>query len=462
MFQTDDTIAAVSSAGGVAAIGIIRVSGPNALALIRPYLTALPVDQALTVCPAWQRVSGEFRLTDTIRCRCEVYFFNAPHSYTTQDLVEIHLPGSPALLQFVLQALLRDGARMANPGEFTCRAFLNNRIDLTEAQAVAAMIGAQCDSQLKAAERLLEGELRTRCREIKEPLKQLLALIEAGIDFSQEEIEFIDSCQVRQQLIAIIDQMNRLLSSSQSWQQLDLAPRVVLAGPPNAGKSSLANRLTGLERGIVSLVAGTTRDVLTSPLKLAHGECLLLDTAGLGPVDDPLGEASQHAARKAMQTANLIIWVMDATCPQAFEEIIQHQALIDVPAILVVNKIDLINGSVQLICQDTPFEKMLYCSALQNSHLEELRHTIDRMLADRLITAGRDEDIALTSMQQFELEAACQSMQNAVSLAEDAEPEQELIALEIRDALDHLAVIGGEVTTDDILGEIFGQFCIGK
>ncbi|MCK4629121.1 MAG: 50S ribosome-binding GTPase, partial [Sedimentisphaerales bacterium] len=282
MYIPDDTIVAVSSAAGSAARGIIRVSGPEALALAG---TIFQGDDGVSVAEAgsWSVLKGRCLLTESVSCPAGLYIFRAPHSYTTQDVVEFHLPGSGPLLQMVLQRLLATGAdvRSAEPGEFTARAFFNGRIDLTEAEAVAEVINARSDGQLRAAERLLDGRLHRICSEITRRLTEALALIEANIDFSEEDIEFATGEQLRGQVAAVLGDLGRLLTDSTTWDELTHLPKVAVAGPANAGKSSLINSLSGIDRSIVSSIAGATRDLLTVPLSLPDGECMLIDTAGL-------------------------------------------------------------------------------------------------------------------------------------------------------------------------------------
>ena len=478
MYIIDDTIAAVSSAAGSAVRGIIRVSGPEALALAGAIFQG---DDGVSVAEAasWNMLKGRCRLTGAVSCPAGLYIFRAPHSYTTQDMVEFHLPGSGPLLQMVLQGLLATGAgaRLAQPGEFTARAFFNGRIDLTEAEAVAEVINARSDGQLRAAERLLDGRLHRTCSEITRRLTELLALVEADIDFSEEDIEFATSEQLRDRVAAVLGDLDHLLTDSMTWDELTHLPRVAVAGPANAGKSSLVNSLSGIDRSIVSSIAGATRDLLTVPLSLPDGECMLIDTAGLynaaETASDPLAEAARKLSRRAVATCDLLLWVFDATeanpygfsAPSDDMELPEH-------VILIANKIDLPHNEQHL---DDILSAASTCSirvsALRGDNLEVLKARIDNILRKILTCETPTQAMALTVRQRQSLQDSRECLNGAMSLLEGAgravsddtdEVQRELLALELRSCLDHLGCISGAVVTEDVLDNIFSRFCIGK
>jgi tRNA modification GTPase len=473
MYILDDTIVAISSAAGSAARGIIRVSGPEALGLVDTIFHGVSVAEAAS----WSVHKGRCRLTGAVFCPADLYIFRAPHSYTTQDVVEFHLPGSGPLLQMVLQRLLAAGARSAEPGEFTARAFFNGRIDLTEAEAVAEVINARSDSQLRAAERLLDGRLHRVCSEITRRLTEALALVEAGIDFSEEDIEFATGEQLQGQVTAVLGDLDRLLTDSMTWDELTHLPRVAVAGPANAGKSSLVNSLSGIDRSIVSSIAGATRDLLTVPLSLPDGECMLIDTAGLynaaEAVSDPLAEAARKLSRRAVATCDLLLWVFDAaeadsygfSAPPDDMELPEH-------VILIANKIDLPHHEQRLddILSDAS-ACSIRVSALRSDNLNLLKTGIDNTLRKILTCETPTQAMALTVRQRQSLQNGRDCLNGAISLLKSAgraasnDPDQvqwELLAVELRSCLDHLGCISGAVITEDVLDNIFSRFCVGK
>jgi tRNA modification GTPase len=482
MYILDDTIVAISSAAGSAARGIIRVSGPEALGLAG---TIFQVNNGVSVTKAasWSVIKGRCRLTKAVCCPADLYIFRAPHSYTTQDMVEFHLPGSGPLLQMVLQELLTTGAgaeagvRSAEPGEFTARAFFNGRIDLTEAEAVAEVINARSDGQLRAAERLLDGRLHRVCSEITRRLTKALALVETNIDFSEEDIEFATGEQLQGQITAVLGDLDRLLADSMTWDELTHLPRVAVAGPANAGKSSLVNSLSGIDRSIVSSIAGATRDLLTVPLSLPDGECMLIDTAGLynaaEAVNDPLAEAARKLSRRAVATCDLLLWVFDAaeadsygfSAPPDDMELPKH-------VILIANKIDLPHHERHL---DDILSAVSTCSirvsALRGDNLNLLKTRIDNMLRKTLTCETPTQAMALTVRQRQSLKNGRDCLNEVISLLKGAgravsnDPDQvqwELLAVELRSCLDHLGCVSGVVITEDVLDNIFSRFCVGK
>ena len=482
MYPDNDTIVAVSSAQASAARGIIRLSGtqsaelaatvfssaqPAATAPSSPSFTQPATPPKLNHAPGWTRLTGQCQLSERITCPAQAYIFHSPRSYTGQEMVELHLPGSPALLEIVIDQLLTAGARSAQPGEFTARAFFNGRLDLTEAEAVAEVISAQSDAQLRAAQRLLSGALHRRCGSLATHLATTLAMVEAHIDFADQDIEPTSASQIKGQATQIEHEIASLLTDSVSWEQLDHLPRVVLAGPANAGKSSLANTLLQMDRNIVNVIAGTTRDILTAPLALSKGECLLVDTAGLGQVDDPLAPQTQSLATNTATDADLLLWVFDASADP------QQQAASSPPPqafsgnlILVANKTDIATEK-QLKQAIThwkgilPNAKTIAVSALLAANIPQLRHAIETTLDIETTESPAAQSIALTTRQRHSLQAAAESITRAIDLFTDS-AELELIALELRTALDHLGEISGAVVTDDVLGVIFSHFCVGK
>jgi len=456
MFNQDDTIVAISSAAGTGLRGILRLSGPQAICVTQQFFSV-----PLATAAAWQCLDGRFIFDETFSVPAQVYLFRGPRSYTGQDMVEIHLSGSETLFRLALQAFLQAGMRAAEGGEFTARAFFSGRLDLTEAEAVAEVIRAQSDAQLHAATQLLQGSLRVFCQELVERLAELLALVEAAIDFSEEDIAFASPEELLSRANAARGLLEDLLEHSIHWESLDHPARVVLAGPANAGKSSLANMLLGMDRSIVSAIAGTTRDCLTAPLRLETGECLLIDTAGLGAAADPLAPLAQARSLQAVENADLILWVFDASAPLDPAVVTLPP---DIPVIWLANKADLVEPAAarqqaQRLHAHFRRGSVLAVSSRSGYGLDELKKRIETSL--HLEPAASCPRMALTARQRLNLQNAAQALDQAAGLI-IARGEPECLALELRSALDELAAIGGQLGSEDILSRIFSQFCVGK
>ena len=382
-----------------------------------------------------------------------VAVFGKPQSYTGGDVAEIQLPGHPALLDRVVRQALDGGARLAEPGEFTFRAYTAGRLDLTQAEGVAATINAVSDGQLAAAAHLRGGELARFSQRHVDRLGSLLALVEAGIDFvDQEDVVPIAPRTLAQALSGLNDELTRLLGNSRSWGSVEALPRVVLVGPPSAGKSTLFNALLGHPRAVIDADPGTTRDVLAEPLALPDGEVLLLDIAGLEAVDSALDRDVQRQARDAVQTADLLLVVgqadvrlSESTCPQ----------------IHLQTKCDLDEN------QPPPHDAhqgVLRVSGLTGEGLAELRQAISDRLGDRAVSIHA-ELLSLQPRHESALREARSCLEDA---ADHVDPEAhaldeiELVAGAMRQALDQLAGLGGELTPDDVIGRVFSTFCVGK
>jgi len=458
MFDTGDTIAAVSSPPGAAPRGIVRLTGPGAIRIVSTVFEA-DGGPPLADQPAWTRIAGQVRLAGST-LPAIAHIFRKPRSYTRADLVEIHLLGAPGVLALLLDDLVAAGARRAGPGEFTARAFIAGGMDLAEAQGVAALIAAQSDAELSAARRLLTGELSVVAAAAREELADLLSLVEGALDFADEPIEFITADQLRTRLRSLQSRLAAALAAGAATERLSHAPRVLLAGKPNAGKSSLLNRLTGLDRAISSPVAGTTRDQIAAPLQLPIGEVLLIDVAGTDHTENRLNRAAQESAAAARRDADLILHILDASRP------------VDPPTapghIFVLNKIDLVDpaesAALAGALRPTPGTEVVAVSARTGAGCEQLCAAMNHALLARRLDA-REHQLALSVEHRDALTDASDAVRRAIDLAADDEQARtsaELIAVELRDAADRLGTITGELAPDELLGRIFARFCIGK
>ncbi len=454
----DDTIVAVSSPPGASARGIVRLSGPSAFELAgNLFHSSSNTHQPPTTAV---RISGSLAL-DNYDLPAFACYFPKPRSYTRQDMVELHLLGSPTLLGMIVERLLEHGARRAEPGEFTARAFLAGAMDASQVHGVAGLIAARSDRQLRAAERLLHGSLSQTANVARESLADLLSLVEGAMDFADEPIEFITPTQLVTRLGEVRDLLAATLSASVRTERWARLPTVVLIGPPNAGKSSLFNRLTGMDRAICTPIAGTTRDAISAPMSLGESECLLIDTAGIDDTTDSLDAAVQAATSLKQRHADVVILVVDATGDAS-------NAAVQKASIRVANKSDLISPADRTRCvaalSDRLDDSPLLISARTGEGCDSLRMRITELLAHS-DTDTRDVGVALMAEHREALDRVSDALDRAIALAKRAGHELEnadLVAIELHTAADALGVLAGRDDTESLLGRIFARFCVGK
>ncbi|HEY0010095.1 MAG TPA: tRNA modification GTPase [Tepidisphaeraceae bacterium] len=439
-----DTIVAVSSAAGPAARLIVRLSGAEAVDIARSLCTHAPE-------AAWHGGAAT-RLNLTIsdlNVPTWVYVFRGPRSYTGDDTVELHAPGNALFAQLFVTAAISAGARHAEAGEFTARAFLNGRLDLAAAEGVAATLAAENEAELRAARSLLSGELSGRLQPIVDELVDTLALLEAGIDFSEEDITFIDTPALRGRIERIKCALSEVLTAANRFDRLPHAPRLALVGPPNAGKSTLLNALAGENRAVVSDVAGTTRDVLSAEVATPRGWVTVLDVAGLettrgaaSAVEVDIARQMQQRARAAIDTADYRIAVIECG---------------NVPT-LAQQKADLVCYTQSDRHPDfvLPAGEIMV-SARSGAGMDQLR---ERIAGLAFGNTAMSATIALNRRHTDSIAAAIAVLEQAFLRIDHAGPE--LIAHDLRDTINHVGKVLGRVTPDDVLGKIFAGFCIGK
>ncbi|HXZ29295.1 MAG TPA: tRNA uridine-5-carboxymethylaminomethyl(34) synthesis GTPase MnmE [Terriglobales bacterium] len=450
----DDTIVAVSTPPGRGGIGVVRLSGPEARAIAAPLLrlkSALEPQRALfgeLVEPA----SGE-RLDEVV-----VTFFPKPHSYTTDDVVEISAHGAPVVLRRAVELCLERGARLAEPGEFTLRAFLHGRLDLTQAEAVRDLIESQTLYQAKVAAQQLEGALSRRLAPIKEKLVGLIALLEAGIDFAEDDVPVLPDPQIAHSILQVREPLAALAESFAYGKVVHEGMTLAIVGRPNVGKSSLFNRLVERERAIVTASPGTTRDLVSETVALAGIPVHLVDTAGLRQALDEAESLGVQKSMEALADADLVLVVLDASQPRAREDEELLAQVGERAFIVVANKWDLRSASTRN--REPGTGNFLPTSALTGEGIPELREEILRHVRGEagaqaesgFLTNARHQALVRESLAA--LDAATQAARNRIP--------HEMILLDLYTALRPLDAITGQTTADDILNRIFSSFCIGK
>jgi tRNA modification GTPase len=457
MLDFDDTIAAIATPPGVgAARAIVRISGPSTVDCLRACFEpsgGWPDNRAT----APRILPGE--MIGAMRIPCDAYLWPSQRSYTRQPAVELHTIGSPALVAAVLRTVCRHGARLAQPGEFTLRAFLSGRLDLTQAEAVLGAIDSQDRPSFEAALNQLAGGLAGPLGKLRGDLLDLLADLEAGLDFTEEHIEFVASDEVARRLAAATSELESLVATLWSRSISAELPRVSLVGWPNTGKSSLFNALLGNERSLVSTLAGTTRDYLQATVNLCGVECDLVDTAGFEEAADPdsISAAAQRLSGAQSQHVDLHLLCLDATRP--LNEWEQERLQQDREAIVVLTKCDLGVGQTFLSALSRWFDRPpVKTSSRTGAGLDALRQKVASRLHEQVVGHA----VASTSERcRSSVEQAIENLKTAARLANEHAGD-ELIAAETRLALNEIGKVTGAIYTEDLLDRIFSRFCIGK
>jgi tRNA modification GTPase len=445
--RRDDTIAALATPPGVGALAVIRVSGPKARDIARE-LTGLEPRPRIADLRSFRDASG------AALDRGLVLFFPAPGSFTGEDVVELHCHGGRFVADAVLAAAYRSGARPAEPGEFTLRAFLNDKIDLVQAEAIADLVASGSAQAARAAVRSLEGEFSSAVAELQHALTTLRVRIEAWLDFPDEELPF-DAAPFMAELDALVAKLDALRTRARSGRALRDGLSVAIAGAPNAGKSSLLNRLAGYDAAIVTEVPGTTRDPLREHLSLDGLPVTVVDTAGLRDTNDPVEREGVRRARLEVARADRLLWVADAREPLAATLAAARAAQAGNGEVTIIaNKIDLAGLAPQL--RDERGTAVVYASALTGAG-------IDLLVAHLKQAAGVvGEPSGTFSARRRHLEALERTRAELGATRAFLKDALEIAAEHLREAQTALSELTGELSSDDLLGEIFATFCIGK
>jgi len=441
-----DTIAAVASGSGRGGVGVVRISGPEASTLAKGILGSIPKVRHATYTNFLDE-NG-----DTIDQGIALYFAS-PHSYTGEDVLELQGHGGSAVLHMVLQRCVDLGARLAQPGEFSRRAFLNNKMDLAQAESVADLIDANTSVAVRSAIRSLRGEFSSAIQELVDSLIYLRMLVEAMLDFPDEEVDNVDM-QRRETLLSDVRlRLQQTLDKAKQGSLIREGAHIVIAGQPNVGKSSLLNQLSGEEVALVSDIPGTTRDVIRQTIQL-HGVPLhVIDTAGLRESKDVVENLGIAKTHQTLHRADLILLLLDASKGFTLQDKTILEGLPeDIPRLLVFNKSDLVHAKEPNYLGNI---RAVFVSAKTGAGFEELRAMLLNAVGWRDLESG-------AYMARERHLRALQVAQNHLRLAQEELANSELFAEELRLAQRALAEITGEFTSDDLLGEIFSRFCIGK
>jgi len=459
MYQLSDTIAAVSSPTSDKAV-IVRITGPQTIEKInRIFLPKVKAQNRAIV-------QGRLRLDEGFQIEATIYLFTSGHSYTGEDLAEIHFWSNSALTEAVVERLLAGGVRPAGAGEFTARAYLNGKMDLAQAEAVNKVITSSNRLQLKAAEKLLAGRLTETTAKVSKEMLDCLSLLEAGMDFSEEDIEFISKDAAIRKLKSAKDKLKQLLSGSISFEAVMDLPAVGIAGAVNAGKSSLLNRLLGRQRSIVSPERKTTRDVLTGIVESALTRYVLFDCAGLtAQAHSQIDVLAQQAAIEALNNADVVLFCVDAAKEDITEDTAIRQLIRSRTIIAVATKTDLLDKTK--LKENTSKlgkifgTKFLPISSITGQGLDLLRKAIDERLANELVSGdARAVGVALTARHKQSVTEAIDNLSQAVDELE--KDNDEVAAMLLRAAFQSLAGLEREHIDEKILDNIFSQFCVGK
>jgi len=451
MFATDDTIVAIATPAGRGALGVIRISGPRALDIVHAIATRRssfePRRATLTrIRQAADATSGS--AVDSVVVTC----FHAPHSYTGDDLVELSAHGSPIVLRTIVHAAVAAGARLARPGEFTLRAFLAGRLDLVQVEAVADLIAAATPLQARVAFDQLEGTLTRRIAALDGELFDLIARLEASLDFPDEGYHFIDADEIRRRLRSVVDGISDLLAEGSRGRLIREGATVVLAGRPNVGKSSLFNALAGADRAIVTSVPGTTRDLITEPVEVSGIALTLVDTAGARDARDIVESEGVARGHQARGVADLILVILDRSEPLTSDDRTLLAETAPMRRLIVVNKSDL--------PPVTDVEGGLDVSAATGEGLDRLRCAIAQELTGE---ESRRESPSLTNLRHIGLlEQAREHLDRAVNALTETSTPEEFLLVDLHAARARFDEVVGVRTSEDVLTHIFETFCIGK
>ncbi len=461
--MNQDTICALATANGVGAIGIIRVSGGESFEIVNRIFEGKDLRKVDSHTVHYGFIKDEDEVVDEVM----VSVFHAPKTFTTEHSVEISFHGSPYIGKRILEVLIKNGARMAKAGEFTMRAFMNGRIDLSQAESIADLIASENEASRKVALNQLKGGISQEISVLRNDLLNFTSLIELELDFAEEDVEFADRTALVGLIKKIQEKLKSLIDSFQYGNAIKNGTAVAIIGKPNAGKSTLLNALLKEERAIVSNIAGTTRDTIEEILHIKGHAFRLIDTAGLRETEDEIEAIGVKKAKEKVENAEVLVYLIDAATSDVSEDLEMINSLLrkDLKVIICATKIDEVSPTNfeslesklrNSVNQDFDFIKI---SALENQNIQDLNNELSSYVEELKSEEG---NVVITNQRHFE---ALQKSLESVTRVEEAVSQQittELLAYELRNALEQLGEISGEFTNDEVLGNIFSKFCIGK
>ena len=461
--MNQDTICALATANGIGAIGIIRVSGERSFEIVNQIFEGKNLEKTESHTVHYGFIKDENEVIDEVM----VSVFQAPKTFTTENSVEISFHGSPYIAKKILEVLIKNGARMAKAGEFTMRAFMNGRIDLSQAESIADLIASDNEASRKVALNQLKGGISQEISVLRNDLLNFTSLIELELDFAEEDVEFADRNALNILIHKIEDKLRSLIDSFQYGNAIKNGTAVAIIGKPNAGKSTLLNALLKEERAIVSSIAGTTRDTIEEILHIKGNAFRLIDTAGLRDTMDEIEAIGVQKAREKVDTADVLVYLTDAANSDYTDDIMMLKSLLrdDLKLIICATKIDEVlptkYDAVEsvfraAITSDFDFIKI---SAVENQNLQDLKNELSSFVEH---LKSEENNVVITNQRHFE---ALKKSLDSVSKVDEAVKSRittELLAYELRNALEYLGEISGEFSNDEVLGNIFSKFCIGK
>jgi tRNA modification GTPase len=461
----EEPIIAIATGNVNSAIGIIRCSGEGVLEQINSIL-----HKSISESDDHRMLFRRIIINGEELDQGMVAYFKAPHSYTGEDSVELYLHGNIFNLQRIIEKIIQTtGIRLAEPGEFTRRAFLNGKMDLTQAEAVAEFISAQSERAIQSSLRHLDGDIREFLREVRNKFIHVMSLLEIELDFAEEELEFVDRSDIQKEILQIRTQLQKALTTFQYGQKINQGIRVVITGKPNVGKSSLLNAILGKERAIVSEIPGTTRDFIEASMHLEGFLIHLIDTAGIRKAGEKIEKIGINYTKKVLEEADILLMLTDPTQgwkqeDQEIIEMIQPESISK--TLMIINKIDLLEQKeldqfIQILNQKLPSGmETMKISAIQKTHIEKLlKRIIEKIIQ---ISKPAEDALIITSLRQATLiEKTIKELDGVLQAIERQMP-SEMLSFDLRTAMETIGEITGEITTDEILNHVFSSFCIGK
>ena len=456
----DDTIAAIATAPGEGGIGIIRISGPKSLEVAEEIFFSMS-GKKISEYPARTLIFGNIKYGDKKIDEVLVAYMKGPNSYTAEDVIEINCHGGFISVKRILELVLSKDVRLAEAGEFTKRAFLNGRIDLSQAEAVIDVINAKTDKAHEVAENQLNGSLSNRIREFRDKVTELLAQVEVAIDYPEEDIEFIAYTTLEEKTRELNKDIKKLYETSESGKIFREGLKTVIVGKPNVGKSSLLNSILGENRAIVTDIPGTTRDVIEEFVNIKGIPLKIVDTAGIRETDDVVEKIGVEKSMASFDTADLIIMVVDSSSELSEEDREILEKVQGKETILLLNKTDL----PQVIDEEevkkyVNEENIIKISALHNEGIEDVHDRIEAMVYKGDIKSSSNV-IITNSRHKDALYRAMKSAEDAMRAIEDRMP-LDFVEVDLKNIWDYLGYINGDTVSEDLLDNIFHNFCIGK